>query len=199
MREMLDVRSHSVRIDTLYRALGWFFLFIPLAYLVHFHRVAEVMLVVTSSLAFLILGVAIWVARKGKRAAVIFLVAFSALIISSVIGSLWGLNILPTHFITVYGFQIGSAVEMILLALALADRVNDSRKAHFAAQAQVLLAERQRVEALQESERALEARVSQRTAELSDSLEKLKLAQEELVQAERLPHWVRWWPGSRMS
>ena len=105
---------------------------------------------------------------------------------AGIVGSLWGLNLLPTSFWTVYGLQVGSAVEMVLLALALADRFNESRRAVLSAQRVALAAQERLVESLRTSERELEQRVEERTSELQTTLDHLQRAQTDLIQSEKM-------------
>ena len=186
VRKMLDTSRFLPWPDRTLKLLGWFYLLVPFGFYLNFRAFAPPILVLTTCCAVLVLGISIRIALQGERAAIIFLLAFSTLIISSIVGALWGLDLLPTSFLTIYGFQIGSAVEMILLALALADRFNESRRAVLKAQSLALEAEKGRVEALKQSERVLEERVLKRTAALSDSLEQLTRTQRELVQAEKM-------------
>lgn len=186
MREMLKTRTQLPRLDGFFKALAWIFLLLPLGFLVNFRAFAEPVLILTTLSGIMVLLVAARVAYGGNRAAIIFLVAFSTLIVASIVSSLWGLDLLPTNFLTVYGFQIGSAIEMILLALALADRFNESRREVLKAQTLALQAEKGRVDALQQTEKVLERRVAERTAALTDSLERLKITQGELVHAEKM-------------
>lgn len=186
VRKMLDTSRFLPWPDRTLKLLAWFYLLVPFGFYFNFRAFAPPILVLTTCCALLVLGISIRIAVQGERAAIIFLLAFSTLIVSSVVGALWGLDLLPTNFLTVYGFQIGSAIEMILLALALADRFNESRRAVLHAQSLALEAEKGRVEAFRQSERVLEERVQERTAALSESLEQLTLMQRELVQAEKM-------------
>jgi C4-dicarboxylate-specific signal transduction histidine kinase len=93
---------------------------------------------------------------------------------------------LPTNVVTVNALQWGGAVEMILLAFALADRLQTMRKEKAQAQHDALLAERKAVEVLRASERLLEANVAARTQELSDTVVRLRQTQSDLVEAEKL-------------
>jgi diguanylate cyclase (GGDEF)-like protein len=79
---------------------------------------------------------------------------------------------------TVNGLQIGSAIEMILLAYALADRFNMTRREKEQAQQAALNAQQLLVDNLLTSERLLEEQVKQRTEELLEknrALEQLSI------------------------
>ena len=138
-----------------------------------------VTLVIAMVTALLILGVGVVSCFKRQRSAYIFMAAFMLLLMGVIVLALriWG--VLPTNFLTVSGIQIGAAVEMIFLAFALADRFHVIRAEKERAQAQI-------VESLRSSERLLEARVEERTAELSATVARLQQTQHDLVQAEKL-------------
>lgn len=76
------------------------------------------------------------------------------------------MGVLPTNVFTVDGLQLGSSLEMLLLAFALADRINVMGQEKMRTQAQLLQTQAQLVETLQRSERELEQRVQERTQEL---------------------------------
>ncbi|MBM7061422.1 response regulator [Pseudomonas sp. UL073] len=86
-------------------------------------------------------GISAW--RRGMRVARYFIIAWSAFLLGGIINTLMVLGYLPNMFLTMYASQIGSAIEVGLLSLALADRINAMKE------------ERARI--LQESGRKLEA------------------------------------------
>jgi two-component system, sensor histidine kinase and response regulator len=98
--------------------------------------------------------------RRGQHSARFFLLAFSFLVLTGVLTALRSFGVVPTNFLTVNGLQFGSAMEMLLFSLALADRFNHIRR-------EKELAQQQLVDNLKRSERELEQRVHERTAELS--------------------------------
>ncbi len=143
--------------------------------------------------ALFVLAMAIIILRKGSRSAKFFLIAWSFFILCVVIYGLKDFNILPYNSLTDSALLIGSAFEAVMLSLALADRIN------------VFKAEKERsqeetVRALQENERIireqnviLEAKVEERTHELSEAnhelnitLDDLKQAQTQLVESEKM-------------
>jgi signal transduction histidine kinase len=67
-------------------------------------------------------GVTAW--RRGLRVARYFLLAWSAFLIGGLIYTLMVLGFLPNMFVTLYAGQVGAAMEVALLSLALADRIN---------------------------------------------------------------------------
>ncbi len=67
-------------------------------------------------------GVLAWL--RGMRVARYFIIAWSSFLAGGVINTLMVLGYLPNVFLTMYASQIGSALEVGLLSLALADRIN---------------------------------------------------------------------------
>ncbi|MGE8500230.1 MAG: 7TM diverse intracellular signaling domain-containing protein [Pseudomonas sp.] len=67
-------------------------------------------------------GVLAWL--RGMRVARYFIIAWTAFLIGGAINTLMVLGYLPNVFLTMYASQIGSALEVGLLSLALADRIN---------------------------------------------------------------------------
>ncbi|WP_460046767.1 sensor histidine kinase [Pseudomonas sp. S2_H01] len=74
----------------------------------------------------LLIGIVAWL--KGRRVARYFIFAWSAFLIGGVINATMLLGHLPNNFWTMYASQIGSVVEVALLSLALADRINTMRE-----------------------------------------------------------------------
>ena len=67
-------------------------------------------------------GVMAW--RRGLRQARYFLLAWSAFLLGALVYTLMSMGVLPSLFITLHASQIGAAMEVALLSLALADRIN---------------------------------------------------------------------------
>ncbi|PJZ68836.1 adenylate/guanylate cyclase [Leptospira perolatii] len=124
-REFLRLRADSKSLD---RVLFYYFIFgqvmavislflsfavgikVAIAYVA-----LMVVLLITSGL------VSIW---KGYRAARFYLTAWIFLLIGIVTYIMKTLTVLPSNFVTEYAIQFGSSFEVILLSLALADRIN---------------------------------------------------------------------------
>lgn len=154
------------------------------------YQTVMVGIALSSTLYFPSLGYCIWRRIPGAH---LVLLAFLALLLGTLSNVLWTLQQFPDTVFARNGSQIGSALEMLLLAFLLADRFARLQQAKLAAQAEAqqahaeaLQAERARVEALRQSERLLETRVADRTAELEKTLTHLQQTQENLIQAEKL-------------
>ncbi|HYD79763.1 MAG TPA: 7TM diverse intracellular signaling domain-containing protein [Paucimonas sp.] len=116
--------------------------------------------------------------RRGQRSARFFLLAFLCLAVFAVWTALHSFGLWLPSFLTTYGLQIGSALEMLLLSLALADRFRLIREEKEKVQ-------RQLVDNLQRTERMLEQRVAERTAALSRANAELRTHERTLEEARR--------------
>lgn len=61
---------------------------------------------------------------QGNRTALFFLLTWITFFLGGIILTLRNFGILPPNFLTTYSLQIGSTIEMVLLSIALADRIN---------------------------------------------------------------------------
>lgn len=115
-------------------------------------------------------GVSLYHGQPGAR---FFVLAWVSLLLGIVVLALHNLGGLPSNGFTANALMFGSAAEMLLLSLALADRINSMQKAQDLAQQEALAVNRKMVGALRESERQLESRVSERTVELKQANDEL--------------------------
>jgi len=76
---------------------------------------------------------------RGYRAARFFLLAWLGLLTGGFVYALKAFGLLSNNFFTEYGLQIGSAAEVILLSLALADRINMLKREKAEAQEKALI------------------------------------------------------------
>ncbi len=109
-----------------------------------------------------------------------FLIAWTMLLLGVGITGLRNFGWIPTTELTSHAMQIGSALEMLLLSWALADRINVMRREKELAQAEALEAHHEVVDAMQRTEQELEGRVSERTRELADANARLQESQRAL-------------------
>ncbi len=129
---------------------------------------------------------------RGYRPARYYVFAWTVSLAGMAIFALKSFGTLPNNFFTIWGIQIGSAWEVILLSIALADRIN------------ILSREKERIQAeytskleaanlrLEEFTRNLEEKVAQRTKELEKSnillkkqAQEMRLAEEQAAKASK--------------
>jgi diguanylate cyclase (GGDEF)-like protein len=109
--------------------------------------------------------------RSGYLPARLFLFAWFMLLLGTALYATVSFGMLSKNFVTEYGLQIGSAVEMILLSFALAYRYASLRR------------ENERI--VRDANEQLERNVSRRTSELSNALEQLADANGRLRESNR--------------
>ncbi|WNG55232.1 hypothetical protein F0U59_10910 [Archangium gephyra] len=125
-------------------------------------------LALASGPLLLVTSIVVW--RRGFGPARFFLAGWSSLCLAVVLVPLSNQGWLPTSIVTRHLVMIGSAMEMILFALALANRINEAKKESEAARRQALEGEIHRL----------------RNIELRQANEEILRKQEQLVQAEKL-------------
>lgn len=111
------------------------------------------------------------VLRRGYKPAKLFLLAWFLFLLGTGMFAAVAFNLLPKNFITEYGVQIGSALEMLLLSIALGYRYAALRN------------ENERI--VREARDQLEHKVEQRTSELSSALSQLEDAHHQLSESNR--------------
>lgn len=114
--------------------------------------------------AITVIGMAIYRYRQGYREARFYLLAWFAMVLGSIVYLFKQLGLLPMNFYTEASMQIGSTLEVLLLSLALADRLNILSKK------------------LELTNKNLESEVDARTEELRVALSELGEANEVLAE-----------------
>ena len=114
--------------------------------------------------------VGVVIVRRGEKGARFFLLAWLIIWLGASIAALRAFDLLPTNTFTSYSLQISSAIEMLLLALALADMVHTERKKREVAQQQAIEANERLLESARLAEERLERAVQERTEQLNLAL-----------------------------
>ncbi len=86
------------------------------------------------------LGLKYW--REGQSSARFFTIAWAVLTIGMMTANLKTLGVVPSNFFTRYGYQIGSFLEIVLLSLALGERIQRLQQEHILSK-QALFQEKQ--------------------------------------------------------
>jgi signal transduction histidine kinase len=108
---------------------------------------------------------------RGQKGTRFFLLAWAVLRAGASIATLRAYGVLPTNVLTSYSLQIASTLEMLLLALALADVIHIERDEREAAQQDALLAKQKLLDSAKSSEERLEKAVQERTLQLEAALD----------------------------
>ena len=155
-----------------------FFLSITISY--------QVILVTQSIVVLFVLGVAIMILRKGYRPARYYLLAWSIFMIGIFLFVFSEMGIIPSNNLTAYIMPLGSALEVVLLSFALADRINILKKEKENEQAERLEVLKENEILVREQNTILEKKVKLRTDELEHALRNLQNTQSQLVSQEKM-------------
>lgn len=109
--------------------------------------------------------------KKGKKGTRFFLLAWVVLWSGAMVAVMRAFGWVPTNAYTAYSLQISSALEMLLLALALADVVHLERAERESAQQEALLAKQRLLDESRHAEERLERAVQERTLQLEAALD----------------------------
>jgi PAS domain S-box-containing protein len=115
---------------------------------------------ISSSLFLLITGIMCW--KSGYRPARLYVLASTVFLIGIILLAMERLGGLPRSFITSHAWQIGSILEMLLLSLALADKINFLKQRHLDDQEKML-------QIKEDANAQLEMKVVQRTRAIEQS------------------------------
>ncbi|WP_187775586.1 sensor domain-containing diguanylate cyclase [Luteimonas suaedae] len=113
----------------------------------------------------------VYVLRQGYAPARLLLLAWAMFLLGTAVFTLLAFGVLPKNFATEYGVQIGSALEMLLLSIALGYRYAALRN------------ENERI--VNEARLQLERKVAQRTQEVRSTLMRLEEAHTRLRDSSR--------------
>ena len=99
-------------------------------------------------------------AKRGNRSAIIFISAWGMFLIGAILFAVKSFGLIPSNFLTNWSVQIGFFVMMVLLSIAVQDRIEREKKEKHKAQEDL-------IEALKVSEKMLEQKAEERTQEIN--------------------------------
>jgi len=125
-------------------------------------------------LSLAIIPISFFILRKKYKPARFFFFAFIVLLLSVFMFVLKNAGVVSSNFLSDYGLQLGSALEVLLLTLALIDRFNEFK--------QEALTRLQEVNQLKtQANLALEIKVEERTQQINDQKIQLEIQNEEII------------------
>lgn len=150
-----------------------------------------VVLAIVMSVGVLACGIVMW--SRGSKPARYFTIAWLIYLLGVLMIGLNKFAWLPRNIITEYAMQLGSALEVILLSFALADRINQERADKLTAQQAALenerlarLAHEEKLQTQRQATEMLESRVQERTRKLESTLDELGRANRMLERLNRM-------------
>ncbi len=114
-----------------------------------------------------VVPIGILIGWRGFRPGYIVVAATTSWIAGGLLIILRNLGLIESSLLTEFGYQIGAAIEIILLALAQADRINHIKTENARTQAQLLSLS-------QRAEQELESKIQQRTKEMAELIQRLE-------------------------
>jgi two-component system, NtrC family, sensor kinase len=145
---------------------------------------AQQTLIPISSFSMLIVGILSHF--QGNKSAKYYVIAWVFFLGGAIITSLSYANRIPYNYFTANAVLFGACIESILLAFALANRINVYRAESAEAQALAVQRLQENESLIREQNKSLEEKVHERTTELEASLATLKATQTQLIQSEKL-------------
>ncbi|MGJ4748479.1 7TM diverse intracellular signaling domain-containing protein, partial [Leptospira sp. SA-E8] len=133
----------------------------------HYAATFRTLMPLGALLLFTLLSTAVYLMFRGYRSARFYALAWVFVIAGAIAYTLRVFDVLPANFLTEFSLNIGSALEFILLAFVLADRINVLKEEKLTLERHALAAQRAR-------SAELEQRVNERTRELAAANAKLQ-------------------------
>jgi signal transduction histidine kinase/CheY-like chemotaxis protein len=129
VKNLLKTKDHIPRFDKVLTVLSYTLLFSVWLVLFADYDLSIYASIISTSVFFnLALAAIALLVMKGNRTAKIVLAAWSVFLISGTVSMLGIVGLLPLEFANTHTLQIGSTVEVVLLSLALADRIKILRQ-----------------------------------------------------------------------
>lgn len=171
-RSMLNTKKLLPRLDRWLKIFVGILLLSVIAVAISYETFGKSLAFLYLAAMVLILGTGVYCAMQRQRSAYFFVTAFALTGLGGMLFILRGLGLLPNNVLTFNGLQIGSALEMLLLAFALADRFAAIR--------------RKAIDDVEQANLSLEQRLQAREAELTESHKLLReIEQRQTLSQER--------------
>lgn len=171
----LQLNKHSITLSYTFRILGVLSLVAtPYTLILPYAISIKPILAMVLFAEFLVLGTAIWVWRKTKsQPSILFAAAWGSFLLGTMLMIVSKIGWIPRTFLTESGPSIGILIEAMLMSVALAGKVKQSRFDKHKAQSELIKFQ-------EESAKTLRDEVQSKTQELQGLLRQLAKTNEEL-------------------
>ncbi|SFG55371.1 hypothetical protein SAMN04487988_10529 [Algoriphagus hitonicola] len=187
LRVFLSTKSFIPKIDSgFYYIYGVYFFILINAFFFSITVSYQTLLVTQSIVVLYVLFAAFSVLKLGYRPARYYLVAWSIFMLGIFLFVLSEMGLIPTNNLTAYIMPLGSALEVVLLSFALADKINILKKEKESEQLERLRVLKENESLIREQNTLLEDKVRLRTDELEQALRNLQNTQSQLVSQEKM-------------
>lgn len=194
IRIFLNTKLLTPGFDKGYKFLNALYVIAVLAAVFGYFSISYLLITACATvLSMYMLVNAVVVFRLNYRPARYFLVAWSLFLVGVTSYALTNFGFLPITDFSQFVMPSGAAAEVVLLSLALADRINVLKREKEASQAEALRVSEQNHRLITEQNIILEQKVHERTVELEETNEELSITltylkdtQAQLVNAEKM-------------
>jgi two-component system, NtrC family, sensor kinase len=124
--------------------------------------------------------------RRGHKSALFYTIAWTILIVCGVISILSTVGVFEVNFWNINILAVGTCIETILLAFALAYRIKEYRDASESAQKTAFQRLQENENLIKEQNKMLEDKVTERTDALQKTLNQLQNTESQLVHSEKM-------------
>ena len=193
VQRFLHLKRNAPRYHKLFRAFVVAYGGVLAVLLLGFLNLSFSLINAVASVAVLVIPASLEARKQGQKSATFLLIAFTAFLLSVTVFALKEFGVLPHTLWTRFAMPVGSIVQLVLLSIALADRINQLKKESSKAREAQLRVSQLNERMVKEQNLVLESKVKERTEalesqneSLESALQELKVAQDQLVQNEKL-------------
>ena len=193
VQRFLHLKRNAPRYHKLFRAFVVTYGGVLAVLLLGFLNLSFSLINAVASVAVLVIPASLEARKQGQKSATFLLIAFTAFLLSVTVFALKEFGVLPHTLWTRFAMPVGSIVQLVLLSIALADRINQLKKESSKAREEQLRVSQLNERMVKEQNQVLESKVKERTEalesqneSLESALQELKVAQDQLVQNEKL-------------
>ena len=193
VQRFLHLKRNAPRYHKLFRAFVVAYGGVLAVLLLGFLNLSFSLINAVASVAVLVIPASLEARKQGQKSATFLLIAFTAFLLSVTVFALKEFGVLPHTLWTRFAMPVGSIVQLVLLSIALADRINQLKKESSKAREEQLRVSQLNERIVKEQNQVLESKVKERTEalesqneSLESALQELKVAQDQLVQNEKL-------------
>lgn len=181
-QQFLSLREYFPKINTVFSYIGYAVVLNAILAVFWTPRIFHCTVLAINGIAFLLnlaifpLGYAVW--KKGFQPARFFLIGFAVLILTVFAFIANNVGWMHQEFFAIYGLQIGSALEVVLLSFAIVHRFKDFKQKSMATLRAMNQLER-------EQNTVLERKVEERTFQLQEQTKRVANQNEEIISSIR--------------